>query len=174
MVGSRVLILVFSGVMLTGLALAPVAAQARTEQGHPELYENPSQQNATPVAPGRRVVGAFWGQIDFESPALGSEGIECVTLGFASGWNEGSPSRAFGQVLAWDAAGHVPEGTHTKLSASCRPETAGKPASFVTDEGFISSEENASHEVEASLRTLSVPWNEEVNCGVREEEDDRS
>ncbi len=111
-----------------------------------------------------------FGQIHVESAQLGSEGIECVNLGLGSGWNEGSPLRAFGQILSWSASGHVPEGSHAGLSSSCHPGTAGKSGSYATAEANAASEENASHEVEASLRKLSVPWNVEFYCGVRGEE----
>lgn len=163
--GSRVVVFVLSGAMAT-LGLLPVAAHAQIEQGHPELFENGSQVGEQSVA----AQLAFFGQLHLESTRLGSEGIECVTLGFGSGWNAGAVPHALLQILGWDAAGHVPEGRNTKLSASCRPETAGKPASFITDEAFIGLEEDGSREVEPDARTLSVPWNVEVDCGVREEE----
>ena len=148
------------------LALRPASAQARIEEGHPELYENGKKVGERSAA----ALQVFFGQIDLESTELGSEGIECVTLGFGSGWNEGSPSRAVGQLLGWDAGGHVPEGADSKLSASCRQETKGKPVSFITDEAFVTSEENGAKEVEPGLRTLSIPWNVEFDCGVSHEE----
>ena len=155
---------------VAGLAmtLAP-AAQANIEEGHPELYVNGKVFLGGKSAP---VVQVGYGQIHLESAQLGSEGIECVNLGFGSGWNEGSGAslRGVGQILAWDASGHVPEGTNHELSSSCRPHgEASKPGSFATDEGFVKSEENPGHEVEPALRHLSTPWNVEFDCGVREE-----
>ena len=64
----------------------------------------------------------------------------------------------------------MPEGADSKLSASCRQETKGKPVSFITDEAFVTSEENGAKEVEPGLRTLSIPWNVEFDCGVSHEE----
>ncbi len=154
---------------LVALLFGPSAAQAASgiESGHPELYENGTR------VPGEseKDIQTGFGEIHLESAQLGSEGIECVNVGFGSGWNAGTAPtlRAVGQLLGWDASGHVPEGTHTKLSSSCRPETTGKAGSYATDEGYVKSEENGSHEVEASLRKLSVPWNVEVDCGDREE-----
>ena len=113
----------------------------------------------------------FFGQIHFESAQLGSEGIECVNLGFGSGWNEGSPTtRLRSDPRTGTPHGHVPEGTHTKLSASCRPETTGKPGSFITDEAYVKSEENGSKEVEASSAKAEHAWNVEAAAVCREEE----
>ena len=155
--------------VLAGLgALAP-SAMANIEQGHPEAYSN----NALVGEKSAAVVQVGFGQIHLESTQLGSEGIECVNLGFGSGWNEGTgvSKRAEGQILAWDASGHVPEGTHSELAASCRPHgEPSKPGSFATDESNAKSESNGTtHEVEPTLRHLSTPWNVEIHCGVREE-----
>ena len=144
------------------MALAP-AAQATIEQGHPEAYDDG-------VLVGNRehaVLVEGYGEIHFGSAQLGSEGIECVNLGFGTAFNEGSPLRAQGQIMSWVAAGHAPNSLHPELGGLCRPEgTKG----FFTDEAPFELEENEHHEVEASRRRLTTPWNVELLCGAREEE----
>jgi hypothetical protein len=149
--------------MMSAFALAPAAAQATIEQGHPEAYDNGglvgNREHAIPQE--------GFGEIHLASAQLGSEGIECVNLGFGTVFNEGSPLRAQGEILSWVAAGHVPNSAHPQLSSNCRPlGTKG----FATDEAPVELEENEHHEVETSKRTLRVPWNVELVCGAREEE----
>jgi hypothetical protein len=143
-------------------------AWANIEAGHPEFYEN-GKPVSGPGAPNPTVL---WGQLHYSSAGLGSEGIECVDLGFGSIWNEGAGAtlRGLGQVLGWHSSGHVPEGVNAELSFSCRPHgEALRPGSFITSESFIKSELNAANEVETRLRKLSTPWNMELRCGVRSE-----
>jgi hypothetical protein len=157
------------GLTVFAALVGPTAAQASIETGHPEAYENGKLQ---PEGPAKAVPQVGYGQIHLTSVQLGSEGIECVNLGFGSSWNEPPTAtrRALGQILSWVASGHVPEGANTELSASCRPHgEVSKPGSFATDEGFVKSEVNGANEVEPKLRHLSVPWNGELRCGVRAE-----
>lgn len=151
------------GLVAAMLVFAPAAAQATITEGHPEAFESGIKVGGKE----KSAIQVGWGQIHLESAQLGSEGIECVNLGFGSGYNEGSPLRAYGQILSWTASGHVPEGTHTELSSSCRPHgEAAKPGSFATDELNTKAEEP----IEPKNRKLTVPWNVELTCGVREEE----
>jgi hypothetical protein len=150
------------------LALVPAAAQANIEAGHPEVYEN---GNLIAEEQGKAVPLEVWGQVHSTSVELGSEGSECSSSAMVSLWNESPQAtrRGMGKVLEWSAASHVPVGSHPELSASCRPlSEAGRPKSFWTDEGYVRSEENESHEVEVALRRNSTPWNLELSCGVRE------
>ena len=98
-------------------ALFCAGAQAQTEAGHPEVYDNwgliGSREHAVPVT--------GYGEIHLESKDLGSEGIECEMDGFGVAFNEGSPLRAQGQILSWGAGGHVPNALHPQLGAKCRP-----------------------------------------------------
>jgi hypothetical protein len=147
----------------------PIVLESSLEQGHPELYENGKlgPEKATAQAQ------TGFGQLQFSSPQIG--GIaECVVLGFGAGWNEGSPRRAIGQIFGWGAGGHIPAPTATsgELTSSCRAASeTNTPGSFMTDEGFIRSEANEKGEVEPKRRRLSVPWNAEAVCGIREEVD---
>jgi len=151
--------------LFAGLAMAPSIAQATIKEGHPELYENgklvPGKENASHNFTGDIQQG--YGEIALEAENL-PEGVECVNVGFGSGWNEGSPLRAMGQILAWDASGHTPTEEHSKLSANCRPEAA---KAYATDENFAAAEETEGKLILAK-RALSTPWNVELTCGIRE------
>jgi len=148
--------------------LAPATAQALPGLGHPEWYAN----NKVQLGGKSSAVPYFtFGQVHLESAQIGSEGFECVTMGFGSVWNEGSGEqrRAVGQFLTWNGGGHVPEGVHLQLAASCRPPSATAPPAFWTDESPLRSEQNGQGEEEPALRDRSTPWNAELDCGIREE-----
>ena len=145
------------------MALAPAAAQATIEEGHPEAYDNGALVGNHEHA----AVQEGYGEIHLASKQLGPEGIECVNLGFGTAFNEGSPLRAQGQIMSWVAAGHAPSASHPQLGSYCRPEST---KGFATDEAPVALEENEHHEVEPNRRTVRVPWNVELLCGAREEE----
>lgn len=148
---------------LACLVVAPAAAEANIEGGHPEFYNN----NVRMGVREQPTSTLEWGGIHIESAQLGSEGIECSVQAMGSSWNEGSPPRGYGEILTWSEAGHVPTGTHNELEASCRPHgEASTPATFVTDEENFKAEQP----LEPKDRKLTTPWNIELTCGVREEE----
>jgi len=158
---------VAAATVVAGLAIAPAVAHATIKEGKgaPELYENGMvvgpRENASHMFTGD--LQEEFGQFAIEAENL-PEGIECVYLGFSSGWNEGSPRRAFGQIESWGGDGHVPNEEHPKVSSNCRPEAS---RAFVTDEDFSASEQTEGKFVLAK-RSLSTPWNIEFTCGVRE------
>ena len=157
-------------VVLGGLGLTTSVAQASVKEGHPELYENGKLLVDMRLSPEREVVGdvqVLHGQLSVEGEVLSESGVECAVGAFGSGWNEGTPFRAFGQILNWNAAGHIPIEEHKQLSSSCRPDSVG---TYITTEDFAQSEENAGQLVLAK-RALSTPWNVEYKCGVREAAD---
>jgi hypothetical protein len=84
----------------------------------PEVYKN-----QLPVGAAHVPVLAY-GQLKLETP--GVVAVECVDLGFGSGWNEGKPrneaTEGRAEVLTWWAGGHAPNETYPQLSGQCRLE----------------------------------------------------
>jgi hypothetical protein len=142
------------GIIVLALpALAPGGAQAiGLESGTPELYSNGLRLNEI------RREQVSYGQSKFASTQLPGGENECVWLDFGSWWNEGTPSRAHGQILTWTLNGHTVEGTHTELSSKCRGLGG---SGWVTDETPIN---------EGKRGKVTTPWNIVGVCGEREEE----
>jgi hypothetical protein len=142
---AAVMVMLSSGVALASLG-----------EGKPELYTNGIKDSTTKV----EQVG--YGEIELKSSELPGGEIECVNLGFGTGWNEGE--RAHGQILTWVAAGHASQGTRTELSQKCRGLGG---SAWATDEPPLETVVEGKGKRGTSL---SVPWNIVGVCGEVEEE----
>jgi hypothetical protein len=81
----------------------------------PEVYRNEAA-----TAPGSHVPDIGYGEIQLVQSPHPNSVVECVNLGFGSGFNEGNPATGRGEILVWWASGHSPNEEHTELSSRCR------------------------------------------------------
>ena len=112
-------------------ALLPASAAAQVEETYPELFNNFARMTAAHVG----IVS--WGPLKLSSPQEEAE-VECVSLGFGSGWNGGSPSVGHGEVLGWSGGGDA-SSTGTELGARCKYNKGGNRfEAWVNDEPPLS------------------------------------
>jgi len=143
----------------TATAKLSIAVTSALRAGHPELFTNDEKigGEAQPMAT------ILSGNLELRSASIPEGELECASIWLGSGWNAGTPLRARGMVLAWEAGGHVPSAAHGELGRECR---AGGGSSFMTSE--LPLEPVSAAETRRAARTL--PWTFEASCGQREGE----
>jgi hypothetical protein len=130
------------------------------KEGHPELFVN----NLKAEGESKAVTQVGYGQIELESKQLEGGEIECVNLGFGTGYNAGSPLRSQGKILAWSSAGHV---ASTKAKEPAKENTTRSACKGLGGAAYVTDEKALKSGVRSALTT---PWNVEVECGERGEE----
>lgn len=157
-----------AALMLIAGLLAASAAHAGVESPEPvvALYQN-GGIGPSKTAPVRT---ESWGQLNWQSQALGSEAWECSSSTYGQVWNEGTQKHAEGIIDAWYASGHVSQLMTGEAFSGCQPRgESGGADSFVSAEAPVKTEQGSSGANETADRTLSTPWNMEAHCGVRED-----
>jgi hypothetical protein len=138
----KVAVVVLNSAGSSGSETEPNAADEFTYL--PEVYRN---EAATAV--GSHVPDIGYGQIQLVQSPHPNSVIECVNVGFGSGFNEGSPvTTGKGEILVWWASGHAPNEEHTELSGRCRFIYEGTTESERTSPEAWATAEPPLHKVE--------------------------
>jgi hypothetical protein len=145
-------------IVVLGQSPAHSSTHGALLEGHPEALSNGMRIGGE----GQAIPQLLSGSLTLQSGALSGGEVECASLGFGTLWNAGAPSRAHGQILGWQAAGHATSGG-PGVTSECR---GGGTGAYMSAETTLT----PSSSTEATRGERTLPWNLEARCGERENE----